>query len=169
MFLPLSRGESEREDRRTQGISGLSFPYYIIVCIAIYFFESMLLSGCVSLHAYCLLLIAYCLLLIAYCLLLIAYCLLLIAFVFNRHVRCDLARVVGANIWLALRYIKRQGEQEAKVQKVRLQCKKYRVCTVHQSLIIILVKGKEVINNGTVYLVHGPEVEGHFPLNHLCI
>ncbi|VEB58244.1 Uncharacterised protein [Salmonella enterica subsp. enterica] len=47
--------------------------------------------------------------------------------------------------------------------------KKYRVCTVHQSLIIILVKGKEVINNGTVYLVHGPEVEGHFPLNHLCI
>ncbi|EGI4726988.1 TPA: hypothetical protein M4R98_003562 [Salmonella enterica subsp. enterica serovar Paratyphi C] len=169
MFLPLSRGESEREDRRTQGISGLSFPYYIIVCIAIYFFESMLLSGCVSLHAYCLLLIAYCLLLIAYCLLLIAYCLLLIAFVFNRHVRCDLARVVGANIWLTLRYIKRQGEQEAKVQKVRLQCKKYRVCTVHQSLIIILVKGKEVINNGTVYLVHGPEVEGHFPLNHLCI
>ncbi|EHI2387073.1 TPA: hypothetical protein M4Q46_003236 [Salmonella enterica subsp. enterica serovar Paratyphi C] len=162
MFLPLSRGESEREDRRTQGISGLSFPYYIIVCIAIYFFESMLLSGCVSLHAYCLLLIAY-------CLLLIAYCLLLIAFVFNRHVRCDLARVVGANIWLTLRYIKRQGEQEAKVQKVRLQCKKYRVCTVHQSLIIILVKGKEVINNGTVYLVHGPEVEGHFPLNHLCI
>ncbi|CAC0107085.1 hypothetical protein K9P37_04605 [Salmonella enterica subsp. enterica serovar Choleraesuis] len=155
MFLPLSRGESEREDRRTQGISGLSFPYYIIVCIAIYFFESMLLSGCVSLHAYCLLLIAY--------------CLLLIAFVFNRHVRCDLARVVGANIWLTLRYIKRQGEQEAKVQKVRLQCKKYRVCTVHQSLIIILVKGKEVINNGTVYLVHGPEVEGHFPLNHLCI
>ncbi|HFV9606589.1 TPA: hypothetical protein ACIVES_004815, partial [Salmonella enterica subsp. enterica serovar Birkenhead] len=146
--LPLSRGESEREDRRTQGISGLSFPYYIIVCIAIYFFESMLLSGCVSLHA---------------------YCLLLIAFVFNRHVRCDLARVVGANIWLTLRYIKRQGEQEAKVQKVRLQCKKYRVCTVHQSLIIILVKGKEVINNGTVYLVHGPEVEGHFPLNHLCI
>ncbi len=117
MFLPLSRGESEREDRRTQGISGLSFPYYIIVCIAIYFFESMLLSGCVSLHAYCLLLIAY-------CLLLIAYCLLLIAFVFNRHVRCDLARVVGANIWLTLRYIKRQGEQEAKVQKVRLQCKK---------------------------------------------
>ncbi|HHA3313356.1 hypothetical protein, partial [Salmonella enterica] len=110
MFLPLSRGESEREDRRTQGISGLSFPYYIIVCIAIYFFESMLLSGCVSLHAYCLLLIAY--------------CLLLIAFVFNRHVRCDLARVVGANIWLTLRYIKRQGEQEAKVQKVRLQCKK---------------------------------------------
>ncbi|HIF3246202.1 TPA: hypothetical protein ACXZXJ_002870 [Salmonella enterica] len=162
MFLPLSRGESEREDRRTQGISGLSFPYYIIVCIAIYFFESMLLSGCVSLHAYCLLLIAY-------CLLLIAYCLLLIAFVFNRHVRCDLARVVGANIWLTLRYIKRQGELEAKVQKVRLQCKKYRVCTVHQSLIIILVKGKEVINNGTVYLVHGPEVEGHFPLNHLCI
>ncbi|EHG1271645.1 hypothetical protein J4I24_002741 [Salmonella enterica] len=162
MFLPLSRGESEREDRRTQGISGLSFLYYIIVCIAIYFFESMLLSGCVSLHAYCLLLIAY-------CLLLIAYCLLLIAFVFNRHVRCDLARVVGANIWLTLRYIKRQGEQEAKVQKVRLQCKKYRVCTVHQSLIIILVKGKEVINNGTVYLVHGPEVEGHFPLNHLCI
>ncbi|ECS0926307.1 hypothetical protein NWK09_002791 [Salmonella enterica] len=155
MFLPLSRGESEREDRRTQGISGLSFLYYIIVCIAIYFFESMLLSGCVSLHAYCLLLIAY--------------CLLLIAFVFNRHVRCDLARVVGANIWLTLRYIKRQGEQEAKVQKVRLQCKKYRVCTVHQSLIIILVKGKEVINNGTVYLVHGPEVEGHFPLNHLCI
>ncbi|EAT9727646.1 hypothetical protein FD375_22705, partial [Salmonella enterica] len=64
--------------------------------------------------------------LIAYCLLLIAYCLLLIAFVFvfNRHVRCDLARVVGANIWLTLRYIKRQGEQEAKVQKVRLQCKK---------------------------------------------
>lgn len=105
MFLPLSRGESEREDRRTQGISGLSFPYYIIVCIAIYFFESMLLSGCVSLHAYCLLLIAF-------------------VFVFNRHVRCDLARVVGANIWLTLRYIKRQGEQEAKVQKVRLQCKK---------------------------------------------
>ncbi|MBJ4904870.1 hypothetical protein JGF19_24610 [Salmonella enterica subsp. enterica serovar Rissen] len=110
---------------------------------------------------------------------------MLIAFVFNRHLRCDLARVVGANIWLTLRYIKRQGEeeaklqkvrlhfrqgeQEAKVQKVRLQCKKYRVCTVHQSLIIIVVKGKEVINNGTVYLVHGPEVEGHFPLNHLCI
>lgn len=91
MFLSLSRGESEREDRRTQGISGLSFQYYIIVCIAIYFFESMLLSGCVSLHAYC--------------------------FVFNRHLRCDLTRVVGANIWLTLRYIKRQGEQEAKVQK----------------------------------------------------
>ncbi|EAW3905055.1 hypothetical protein FFG76_04530 [Salmonella enterica] len=117
----------------------------------------------------CYCLVVFLFMLIAYCLLLIAYCLLLIAFVFNRHVRCDLARVVGANIWLTLRYIKRQGEQEAKVQKVRLQCKKYRVCTVHQSLIIILVKGKEVINNGTVYLVHGPEVEGHFPLNHLCI
>ncbi|EGB0231423.1 hypothetical protein H6V38_001750 [Salmonella enterica] len=169
MFLPLSRGESEREDRRTQGISGLSFPYYIIVCIAIYFFESMLLSGCVSLHAYCLLLIAYCLLLIAYCLLLIAYCLLLIAFVFNRHVRCDLARVVGANIWLTLRYIKRQGEQEAKVQKVRLQCKKISSLYCSSIADYYSCKGKEVINNGTVYLVHGPEVEGHFPLNHLCI
>lgn len=143
MFLPLSRGESEREDRRTQGIIGLSFPYYIIVCIAI-----------------CFLSLCYCL---------VVFLFMLIAFVFNRHLRCDLARVVGANIWLTLRYIKRQGEQEAKVQKVRLQCKKYRVCTVHQSLIIIVVKGKEVINNGTVYLVHGPEVEGHFPLNHLCI
>ncbi|HFV9703325.1 TPA: hypothetical protein ACIANP_004654, partial [Salmonella enterica subsp. enterica serovar Meleagridis] len=104
---------------------------------------------------------------LCYCL--VVFLFMLIAFVFNRHLRCDLARVVGANIWLTLRYIKRQGEQEAKVQKVRLQCKKYRVCTVHQSLIIIVVKGKEVINNGTVYLVHGPEVEGHFPLNHLCI
>ncbi|EEJ0815601.1 hypothetical protein GS035_004790, partial [Salmonella enterica] len=72
----------------------------------------------------CYCLVVFLFMLIAYCLLLIAYCLLLIAFVFNRHVRCDLARVVGANIWLTLRYIKRQGEQEAKVQKVRLQCKK---------------------------------------------
>ncbi|EAW6645685.1 hypothetical protein FGH94_19585 [Salmonella enterica] len=84
------------------------------------------MSLCYCLVVFLFMLIAYCLLLIAYCLLLIAYCLLLIAFVFvfNRHVRCDLARVVGANIWLTLRYIKRQGEQEAKVQKVRLQCKK---------------------------------------------
>ncbi|WP_337238631.1 hypothetical protein, partial [Salmonella enterica] len=56
-----------------------------------------------------------------------------------------------------------------KCKRLGCNAKKYRVCTVHQSLIIILVKGKEVINNGTVYLVHGPEVEGHFPLNHLCI
>ncbi|EDI9033349.1 hypothetical protein GEM53_15595 [Salmonella enterica] len=63
----------------------------------------------------CYCLVVFLFMLIAYCLLLIAYCLLLIAFVFNRHVRCDLARVVGANIWLTLRYIKRQGEQEAKV------------------------------------------------------
>lgn len=143
MFLSLSRGESEREDRRTQGISGLSFQYYIIVCIAIYF-----LSLC-------------------YCL--VVFLFMLIAFVFNRHLRCDLARVVGANIWLTLRYIKRQGNRRRKCKRLGCNAKKYRVCTVHQSLIIILVKGKEVINNGTVYLVHGPEVEGHFPLNHLCI
>ena len=59
---------------------------------------------------------------LCYCL--VVFLFMLIAFVFNRHLRCDLARVVGENIWLTLRYIKRQGEQEAKVQKVRLQCEK---------------------------------------------
>lgn len=52
--LSLSRGESEREDRRTQGISGLSFQYYIIVCIAIYF-----LSLCYCLVVFLFMLIAF--------------------------------------------------------------------------------------------------------------